>query len=418
MREKYLPTLEVEHQVSTFGDTGIVVEMIGFDKVSKLQSRFESNCEVGVARMQIASLESDSASQLERLNVTDMDLSFNLFTEVRQVFEIGAHLKHLKSLMINNCCFNPIREPLPRRLCHHTLARLSLNKTRLQWDQLVLLEQTLPNLQELSIAYNEIDSIPRIPETAFRSLRTLLMEGNDIADIQSLSSLPKLHTLNVAGNRRIEDMTYESGFETLAYLNLNETGMHGWRSINALDRFPSLKELRIRDVPLVHGTEDARTFIIGRVGQLMTVNGSEVNEQERVDSERYYLKSVHRERVKNGWTLDQTLEMHPRYSLLLDKHGEPVLEQEGKHLLKNNLIEATLTHADTGDSKVKKFPLTTKVRVIRTIVSKLFRIPQDELVMEIQYDANLIEELDNDMKEIDFYVREDHCDISVRRRGC
>lgn len=81
--------------------------------------------------------------------------------------------------------------------------------------------------------------------------------------------------------------------------------------------FPSLKRLRLHGNPVValFAQTVARLYVIGRIGNLAVLNGANVNSQERLDAERYYLRNI----ISTG-----AQSINPeRYHELIIKHGGP-----------------------------------------------------------------------------------------------
>jgi hypothetical protein len=54
-------------------------------------------------------------------------------------------------------------------------------------------------------------------------------------------------------NNQLVSIAYREGFQRLAFLNLLGNRFDDWQTVNELNKFPSLTDLRFRDVPLVVG---------------------------------------------------------------------------------------------------------------------------------------------------------------------
>ena len=96
------------------------------------------------------------------------------------------------------------------------------------------------------------------------------------------------------------------GFGALRHLMLRGSAIGEWASVDALDRLPQLRELRLDQLPLTAelSAAVARRTAIGRVGQLKALNGSEVRVREREDAERFYLRMIAEEYPEGGLPAD------------------------------------------------------------------------------------------------------------------
>lgn len=84
----------------------------------------------------------------------------------------------------------------------------------------------------------------------------------------------------------------DSGFPILESLCVSETNIGKWRHLSALNAFPSLKSLRIKDIKLGSklSLEDRRKLFIASLPKIQILNGSEVTTSEREKSERHFLR--------------------------------------------------------------------------------------------------------------------------------
>ena len=80
-------------------------------------------------------------------------------------------------------------------------------------------------------------------------------------------------------------------FERLRALLLADNAIDNWDSVDALNDFPSVAEVRLTGNPV---TESAATRheIVARVARLSQLNGSLIADQERKDAEIRYLRRV------------------------------------------------------------------------------------------------------------------------------
>lgn len=172
----------------------------------------------------------------------------------------------------------------------------------------------LPSLEELSIGGCGIaclgdgeGPVSAATAVALTGLRALNLEDNALeewGEVERLAFLPRLERLHLGGNR-LTRVAYpvhlataaEGGaparipFATLTGLLLADNAVHEWESVDVLNDFPALAEVRLTGNPV---TESATTRheIVARVGRLSCLNGSLIADQERKDAEIRYLRRV------------------------------------------------------------------------------------------------------------------------------
>lgn len=165
---------------------------------------------------------------------------------------------------------------------------------------------------------------------AFAALRVLNLEDNALTDwseVLKLAYLPHLTKLHLSGNA-VDNITYPEtptttqaggpppletappptsavavAFPSLESLFLGGCAVSSWASINHLNCFPKLAELRLSGNPVIAQSKSGGRFeVVGRVANLRWLNGAEVKKKERYDSEvrpaaRQYLKKQYGSRI-------------------------------------------------------------------------------------------------------------------------
>lgn len=134
------------------------------------------------------------------LSLKVLDLSYNSLSTV-SISSLGC-LKHLKEL---NLCGNLLTSlPLPME-SFNILEKLSLENNKFESADVFHSIADLPNLREVSLAYNFLANIPSdlCSVSKFRVLETLDLAYNyfiNESDVQSLLSLSRLRVLLLYGN--------------------------------------------------------------------------------------------------------------------------------------------------------------------------------------------------------------------------
>lgn len=298
-----MPKLQVHETI--FGDTNIPVSMYGFDKISDKQrfvvqreylllaSSYDVHCshldqlmEVGLAGRLVAFADPEPEIHDCTPNIRDLDLSKNLLGSWVDIGNITKQLPHLESLRLGHNRFAILSSPssIPHQ-AFVSVRVLSLNHTKIQWDQLEILESHLPNLEQLHLGFNELRSLSSVVEThaqctpAFSKLTLLNLESNDIEEwielerFKNLSNLKQLYLQN----NRITSIQH-NGFDHLEFLNLTKNRIERWSSVDALNEFKELKELRFRENPVLGSMsrQEIETHMVGRLERLSMLNGAQV----------------------------------------------------------------------------------------------------------------------------------------------
>ena len=170
-------------------------------------------------------------------------------------------------------------------------------------------------------------------DSVWGKLELINLHGNQLENWHECAeyfkaACPQLKKVILSSNT-IRSISKEDVVPTLESLSLEGTALADWASIDALNLFPQLKEVRVKNVPLVEDLSDlsARYTLIGRLGGIEKLNGSEIRQTERKDAEKYYLQQCHAEFVilSSDEGKEQFASTHPRYTTLLEQYGEPQL---------------------------------------------------------------------------------------------
>ncbi|KAI9264302.1 hypothetical protein BDA99DRAFT_508948 [Phascolomyces articulosus] len=411
------------------GNKNLVVETVGFDKVQRKQSQLNSLTVVGLANLYVGSAGVPGEIIANNFRIRDLDLSKSLIRCWDTLADIVSQLPSLYILRLNYCRLESPPED-PTLLYRNntspftTLTTLALSNTLTTWSQVAKLEPLLPNLQDLQLGQNQIETILDVQSDQFQQLQCINLENNHIQqwqDIQSLGNLKSLEILYLNGNKipSIEPIS-EGMFASLIYLRIENNLLNQWSSWDRLNVLPSLKKLRSKGNPLFNETkaEDFPAHVVGRIHGLTVVDGNTLTGRERMDFERYYLKLC----TSDAPTHEEISKIHPRYEELCDAHGEPELSTKSeKATLSDRLIGVTLTHrsdlpmdarskSELGEpikTIEKRLLRTMLIRNLRNIVQKLFRIPASRqqlyLLQHSPTGELMIMDLGDELRDLRFY---------------
>ncbi|KAJ5133640.1 Leucine-rich repeat typical subtype [Penicillium atrosanguineum] len=402
-----------------------VVEEVGFDKIRREMAELQELRIVILDGLRLAGVLSSYEQPHDKVQesarevaatcpkITDLDLSRNLLSHWRDVWEICNQLKHLRRLKVNGNRFQSLEEGLVFK----GITELHLEETFLSWDEITEVASRFPMLTSLTLTTNELKATTRpLPN----SITTLTLEWNEITSLSSirhLSSLPNLEHLSLRGNNitTITDdpnSTLDFQFpQTVHSVDLSLNKVSSWTFLNHLSAlFPGLTTLRLSRNPLYEQAplptaiaaatssmsasrpmtvDEAFMLTLSRFPTtLRTLNFSKISWQDRSNAEMYYLSLI-------GKTLSATSEEeepsilaeHPRYAELCELYGEPTITRavvsdgSGKRVIHPRSVAARLVKmafrlsGSDGPVQVKEIPGCFNSYQVKALVDKLFGLP-------------------------------------------
>jgi len=161
---------------------GKVVETVGFEKIDKKQSHLNELIEVGLDFQNIekAFADNETKGKIKEIcpSIEELNLSENLFTHWDDVFDILNELEHLNVLFLNK---NKIDATSLNNITRNANAKfksiktLSLNKSINEWETVCNLEPYFPNLENISLGFNGLNSLlPILQPNQFSTLKSIL----------------------------------------------------------------------------------------------------------------------------------------------------------------------------------------------------------------------------------------------------
>ncbi|KAL7641087.1 UNVERIFIED_CONTAM: hypothetical protein RMT77_008224 [Armadillidium vulgare] len=316
--------------------------------------------------------EEELRSQCE--GVTELDLSKNKFKKWEEVFKILQFVPALTFLNLSYNSFeNSVRCPT-YGLSH--LSRLILNGTGLPWKDVHSLLSLTPSLEELHLCLNGYSTVDKSP-SAYKTVKRIHFNCNPVKDWKQIEQLglafPSLEILILADcpiESLSKDCSYSNVFPRLKYLSLNNSKISSWDSVDLINKFPILKELRLHQCPLFqqYSDDERRKLSISRLAFIERLNGgANISPEEREDAERgfirYYLNVSEEERPN-------------RYNELVTKHGhlDPLVNVS---LKPKKSVQVTIVY---GDIKVNRtLSVYMKVADVKRTLEPEFGIPSSRM---------------------------------------
>ncbi|BBN16397.1 tubulin-specific chaperone E [Marchantia polymorpha subsp. ruderalis] len=410
----------------------MTVELVGKDQIEEKQKHLEDLKVVILAYAGVCS--AGPRGQVGGLApcIKELDLTGNLLPDWNAVGQICDELPLLRVLNLSCSRISMDAESINPALSN--IQTLVLNNCHITWQQVDQLKLSLKSLEELHLCGNNIRTIeasehgaPGVFVDGFELLRLLNLEDNNIVDwaeILKLSKLKSLEHLNLNSNGLEEvlypvlDPSFEEDkeakksipFQNLRCLLLGKNKIARLDSVDALNHFPSLKDVRLSENPLVDGAgvNASRFLLVARIGNITSLNGSEVKARERKDAEiryvRYVLNSV------LGQIDDSVLKKHPRFLELKAKHDIPMESAQSgaalaSHKMSASFLSVTImcVSLSVGEKApvTRKLPSSTTVGKLKQICEGLFKVKAANQCLYVKdEDTPLPVALDNDLESI------------------
>ncbi|CAB4297902.1 unnamed protein product [Prunus armeniaca] len=384
---------EDEMYVLSASNKRVNVQLVGKDKIQDKLSRLEELTSASVSYLGVSSPGVPCDISTNVPNLKELDLTGNLISEWKDVSTICEQLADLFAL----------------NLSYNLMAH----------DMVEILKQSLPEIEELHLMGNKISTIEPASSFAvqgFDYLRLLNLEDNCIADwneILKLSQLRSLEQLHLSNNSLIRVFYPDDGmmrellngydsceeshkpFQNLRCLLLGGNNIEDLASIDSLNSFPQLVDIRLSENPVADPAQGGipRFVLVARLAKVEMLNGSEVSSRERKESEIRYVRLVMSKMQGNSKELQW---LHPRFAELKVFHGiedeKPLVGAAGPQKMASGLLSITLkcVGASIGEkpSLTKKLPGATTVGKLKILCESFFKLKSIKLKLFLQEEGS------------------------------
>lgn len=406
--ETYVPT--VKNQKKT-------IELVGTEKILKKQEKVENLKEIALQGCFVISITPGFGQKL--VNCETFRLDQNLLNSWDQISSVLEELPQLHTLSLSN---NRLELPLTNPKTS-ALSILVLNNMALTCSDLLPILPQFPSLQELHLYKNFCNDF-NIPIHLIEKLNLLNLENNQISDWESVSNqckdLQNLEKL-ILNENPLGHIAYQGGFMNLSALSIENCNLTQWTTVDELGKFPGLiKELRIARNPGLGQGSSLTLFrfnVVARIGSLQMLSGSAVRSQERLEAERFFLRS----------NLDNpAITASSRWQELVQKHGPPGEISCKVVSEKDNLAEQTLNSntvtmllrsiakSSAGKEVKKKLVLSMTVADLKNMCSKLFGVKNSQIKLSFRDPGSIMPEFfDDNLKSIGYYILSENGEIWV-----
>ncbi|KRT78354.1 hypothetical protein AMK59_6524 [Oryctes borbonicus] len=253
-----------------------------FKKISSNNS-FTYNCCSDFYNLKVVNLRlqsiytSGEPGSLEDLcpNISELDISKNLFSNWLVIFDICKQLKNLTWLNVseNNLL-------IPEDLSSYNFPSVQIlicGTLGLTWRDMLKLSHVFPNLEELRVPNNKIKHLDTPIENDFKNLKVLDLENNLIEDwneilkLRVITNLEQLSIENIGLKIiRFSETPNSNIFPNLKKLILTNNLLNDWESVGELNKLQNLEELKFLNNPILE-TENSNTrtqLVVAKIASL------------------------------------------------------------------------------------------------------------------------------------------------------
>ncbi|TVU18414.1 hypothetical protein EJB05_34510, partial [Eragrostis curvula] len=395
--EDFTKEEEDEMYVFSTSQKRVSVELVGKNKVQEKLKNFNELSSASVAYMGVSSI--GPPDDLKNLvpNLSLLDLTGNLFSQWQDISSLCQALPSLEVLNLTN---NTMENDVIESPMLENIRILVLNNCGVTWELIEKIKVSFARINELHLMSNKLKMI-MTPDgkfvQGFNTLRLLNLEDNhfdswdEIVKLSYIRSLEQLH-LN---KNRLKHIRYpfdlsSSGplgdaaavpFENLQVLLLGSNEINDFPSVDSLNLFPNLTDVRLSDNPIADPAKGGATrfVLVARLGKVKTLNGSEVSPRERKEAEIRYVRLV---MGKESNDPEEIKRLHPRFAELKAFHGiedeKPTSSTSGPQKMASGLISITLkcVGLSMGEKQplTKKLPPTTTVGRLKSLCESFFKL--------------------------------------------
>ncbi|CAH2352599.1 protein Pac2p [[Candida] railenensis] len=405
---------EIQKEIS-FGTK--TTQSLGFEKLSKMQSNFSNLRVVSLQRCNIslaATTREELEVQLAQLqHLTTLDLGYNLFSDIQQVWQIVDQLKGLEELTLNGNKFtgteiekNEASSPIT---CLN-LRALHLIDTGLSLVQVGEMLKKFPNLQVLTLSSNGYRDEDIVLSMFPSSLRSLDLSFNELTKIPDFHHLT---TVNLSNNR-IKYCSVPHNASQVKGLDLRYNEIDSWDEIDHVYlSFTNLSEIRINGNPILQdlSIDDMTINLIARLDcthersgtGIAKLNGTYLSKDEIANSELYFISMVQKGTYRYNLSSKRWKQLTRKHNMKQEtvvRDVEEITKLQSKILNLQVVIEDKIIQ--------RTFLKTNTVLKIKGIIGRLIKIPVINIrlkyfITEAEDEGQMEKIMDDNFAIIDTY---------------
>lgn len=349
----------------------------GFQHLNEINGNFRNLVSISLPRCNIYKAFSTSDqfkvfSENTHNVLTTLDLSFNLLSDVEEVYKILENFPSLKTAVLSGNILSNFTCITSRVYEFPNITKLSLACCNLKNEDLPVIMRVFPNIQTIDLSSNEISTVPPLVKTII----DINLSTNQFTSIpNNLMHSSSVRVVDLSNNEisQFPNVNENTSFSSLR-VDANE--ITDWKEVDKVSSvFPNLKTLWIRKNPFcADDTQDNFYSIIARTTSIRCLDGTDISEDLRKEAELYFISSVLSSKMPYNRTLLRWRNLLEKYSITSEKRAQ---EEEMTNFLQSELITLKVVyHEDILTLRVLK---GYSVRYLRTILRQKLKNPDIKL---------------------------------------
>ncbi|CAI4038472.1 hypothetical protein SMKI_05G0830 [Saccharomyces mikatae IFO 1815] len=358
------------------------IETLGFHELDVKNRNFKNLKKIVLRDSDIA-LISRNQNELkcviqECMNVRELDLSLNLFTNIDSLCQFIEPLKSLETLNISQNRFSEGWHDLKQYDLSH-IKTLYVSSCDFSCEDVGKLLRIFNALKRLDLSYNKLSSgeIQNIRAEIPRTLEELNISGNNLTSFPQFPVYLELKNLNISDNQISE--TPDIVVHSIESLDITDNKFKKRSVIDELNMaFPSLKSIHLSGNDLQYNggdldIEEEAIFyeLLARFDHVVVLNGSICDKKTRREAEMYFISKV----MNNELNYDISL---PRWSSLLESYDIDTSKlnmSRSREMRQSSVlkIKVRLGNEPYSDSEYWILPSFT-VRYVKSIICRKLKL--------------------------------------------
>ncbi|SCV05989.1 LANO_0H19636g1_1 [Lachancea nothofagi CBS 11611] len=330
-------------------------------------------------------------SKLKRLK--QLDISYNLFTDMREALSIVRGISSLTSLDISGNKFASFE--LDREEQAPFIEVVSLNYCNMSATLITKALSLFPNLKILNINGNDLEEL--CLDSLASPMIELSLSENKLREIPSCISKSNIQNVNLSFNPIFA--ISHTDYSQTTNLDISYCEFSTWDIVDDLCIwFPNLKSLRINNNPLTSNEKgnDAYLQLVGRIRQLEYLDGTFIAEKTRGDSELYFMS-----RVSKG--LARIDEKGQQWKYLIEKHGQIVRKADTEDIALGLQVLRLKIFFESKEVQIVHALPCYSVRYLKTVISNLISLPILDFKLNYVSLNGVIQEFNFEFSPISMY---------------
>ncbi|BAP72493.1 protein PAC2 [Kluyveromyces marxianus] len=355
-------------------------EAYGFERLNESNSNFSQLKSITLSQTNINKATNPDFQDSMVFNnnlftsVRYLDLSFNLFSDINEVYRILTRFPCVKTLVLSGNCF-PVLKIDDESFKFPQVKEISLARCKLKNNDLGEILTVFPSLEIIDLSCNFLTDLTVIQS----SWKQLNISGNMFSKIpaQLLTKGSSLTHIEVSNNK-ITGLDGLPTNEKIESLRVDANNIQNWNEIDRCNNvFPNLRTLWVQKNPIVEPDTQANFYsTIARISSLTCVNGTPINEELRKEAELYFISQV----LSGQIHLDDHYRDHNDSSVwehLVKKHKIDTKatrsEMRPRNFLDAEMSDLTIVYG----SHSEKIPIlkSISVRFLKTLLRHKLHLP-------------------------------------------